>query len=370
MDGLSERNALNLIQSFQAAALDVMSWRCVLDEIVSVYGCVSASLELVDLITGNVETNETLELPDDVLTHYTERVFSINPRIAMAQRAPFGTVCSDADLPRPDRAIGEFLDWLGKTPARWVLGGRVLETPSSVGFVALHFSAAQGPATDSQRAFGQLLMPHLVQSMAMSQRFADIGSLADGFHQTLRGRGTAVATVDARGRVQHTCQLFNELLCQRTLIVGAGRQLIAPDRDDQAKLRMALASAIASSEAVRPIPPVVLHNEWGRAEYIVRCMRIPRQDSIPLSGSSAAIITVDSVDRPPQIESGQLVALFGLTNREAEVANAVAAGYTVAQAAQALAISPHTVRQHLAIVFRKTGTSRQAELVALLRAVG
>lgn len=370
MGDLSETNALDLIQSFHAAALDVTSWRQVLDEIVSAFGCVSASLELVDLNAGTVQTNETLALPDNLLAHYTERIFSINPRIAMAQRAPLGVVCSDADLPPPDRDTNEFLDWLGKTPARWVLGGRVLETPTSMGFIALHFSVTQGPVTNRQRAFGQLLMPHLVQSLAMSQRLADISSLADGFDQAVRGRGSAIATLDAKGQLQHTCPVFDDLLRQRKLILSAGRQLVAPDRNDQVRLRAALAIAIAASEAAQPILPVILHNEWARAEYIVRFMRVPRRDGIQLSGSSAVIITVDSLDGTSRIESGQLATLFGLTNREAEVATAVAGGYTVAQAAQVLAISPHTVRQHLATVFHKTGTSRQAELVALLKAVG
>jgi DNA-binding CsgD family transcriptional regulator len=41
------------------------------------------------------------------------------------------------------------------------------------------------------------------------------------------------------------------------------------------------------------------------------------------------------------------------------------AGDTLAEAAQALGVALATVRTHLAHIFEKTGTSRQAELIRL-----
>jgi DNA-binding CsgD family transcriptional regulator/PAS domain-containing protein len=57
---------------------------------------------------------------------------------------------------------------------------------------------------------------------------------------------------------------------------------------------------------------------------------------------------------------------FGLSPREAALAAALAGGIDLAGAAHALGIAVGTARTHLKAVFAKTGTHRQAELVALL----
>jgi DNA-binding CsgD family transcriptional regulator len=58
-------------------------------------------------------------------------------------------------------------------------------------------------------------------------------------------------------------------------------------------------------------------------------------------------------------------SLYGLSEREAEVASAVVAGNTLEQIAATLGVERETVRSHLKRVFVKTQTSRQSELVRL-----
>jgi DNA-binding CsgD family transcriptional regulator len=64
-----------------------------------------------------------------------------------------------------------------------------------------------------------------------------------------------------------------------------------------------------------------------------------------------------------------LMQLFDLTPAEAGVAQALAHGQALEDIAAALDISMHTVKTHLQKLFRKTGTRRQGELVAILHGV-
>jgi DNA-binding CsgD family transcriptional regulator len=57
---------------------------------------------------------------------------------------------------------------------------------------------------------------------------------------------------------------------------------------------------------------------------------------------------------------------YGLTTREAMLAQALGEGDTVAQAAERLQIRYETARTHLRRILSKTRTSRQTELVLLL----
>jgi DNA-binding CsgD family transcriptional regulator len=66
----------------------------------------------------------------------------------------------------------------------------------------------------------------------------------------------------------------------------------------------------------------------------------------------------------------RLRAAFGLSKAEARLALHLAAGASLASMAQAFDVKLTTVRSQLQQVFSKTGTSRQAELVALLLSHG
>jgi DNA-binding CsgD family transcriptional regulator len=71
---------------------------------------------------------------------------------------------------------------------------------------------------------------------------------------------------------------------------------------------------------------------------------------------------------PPRVrlDVGAVAQAFALTDREAAVTCLIAEGATLADVARHLGMQIGTVRVHLRSVFAKTGTNRQAELVALL----
>jgi len=60
-------------------------------------------------------------------------------------------------------------------------------------------------------------------------------------------------------------------------------------------------------------------------------------------------------------------ALAEISRREREVLELLVGGDRVVAIAEQLFISDHTVRNHLKSMFRKTGTSSQAELIKFVR---
>ncbi|HEX6745432.1 MAG TPA: LuxR C-terminal-related transcriptional regulator [Solirubrobacteraceae bacterium] len=68
----------------------------------------------------------------------------------------------------------------------------------------------------------------------------------------------------------------------------------------------------------------------------------------------------------PTLVAPLLLKAYGLTPREQEVTQLVLRGATTMQAARRLAISPHTVTDHLKAIFEKTGARTRGELSATL----
>ena len=75
-------------------------------------------------------------------------------------------------------------------------------------------------------------------------------------------------------------------------------------------------------------------------------------------------------DRAGLLDIARLRAEFGLTKAEARLALRLAGGASLASAAEAFDVKLTTIRSQLQQVFAKSGTSRQAELVALLLSRG
>ncbi|MEM7250430.1 MAG: helix-turn-helix transcriptional regulator [Pseudomonadota bacterium] len=67
----------------------------------------------------------------------------------------------------------------------------------------------------------------------------------------------------------------------------------------------------------------------------------------------------------PRSDKQTLIAMFELTQREADVVQLIAAGLSPSETADALGISIDTARSHLKQAFQKMGVNRQADLVRL-----
>ncbi len=82
-------------------------------------------------------------------------------------------------------------------------------------------------------------------------------------------------------------------------------------------------------------------------------------------GAKVAVFMSDpNLQQPISIDN--LVSVYGLTPSEAQVSISLANGHIIDEIAKSSNHSAHTIRSQLKSVFRKTGVSRQSELVKLL----
>jgi DNA-binding CsgD family transcriptional regulator len=76
--------------------------------------------------------------------------------------------------------------------------------------------------------------------------------------------------------------------------------------------------------------------------------------------------------RPPPAFDGnpQAQAALGISERELEVLKELAAGHSNKEIARHLAVSPNTVKTHVARLFEKLGASRRTEAIRRARELG
>ena len=93
---------------------------------------------------------------------------------------------------------------------------------------------------------------------------------------------------------------------------------------------------------------------------------LARRESVLSNLMPAVCVLLTDPEMAPTHSATMLRRAYGITTAEARLVERLVAGDSPQQAAQALGLSVSTVRNQLAALFRKTETSRQAELMRLL----
>lgn len=137
-------------------------------------------------------------------------------------------------------------------------------------------------------------------------------------------------------------------------------------RDVRVNRQLARLIEIACSDSNVLLPRPVFTIVPGQGGLMVEAVRLPESLRFFHTLGRAMLIV-----RPVEDQSGDLATLLrrqaGLTTAELKVALALYEGQSLTDFAQAAGISTGTARQQIKAVYRKTGTSRQNELSALIR---
>ncbi|CAN2534650.1 hypothetical+protein [Methylocapsa aurea] len=205
-----------------------------------------------------------------------------------------------------------------------------------------------------------LIAPRLGNLISLAQKFGD--ARASGAMDTLAALRVPALFVDAYGR----CMRLNahaERLLDQDLHVSRGR-LRASDLPSDARLQAMLAAACAPGQHVAVPEPVVI-SRIGRRPLVVEVLPV-RSEFAGLFSAAKVLVMITDAARSSEPSETLLGKLFGLTPAEARLATALTRGESLEAASEILGTTRETARTRLKVIFGKTETNRQAELVALL----
>lgn len=178
--------------------------------------------------------------------------------------------------------------------------------------------------------------------------------------------GRAALLVDGQSRVLE----FNAHVQFGDGLQLSGGVLQAPLLADRQRLQRFIAAVLGAKEHASPTSATLtLPRPSGLRPWLI--------DGIYCTGvlpetpkRAAALLLITDVERPARLSCELLIELFGLTVTEGRLACGLAAGKSLQDVSVEMAISEGHARQRLKIVFNKTSTSRQGELIALLAKLG
>jgi DNA-binding CsgD family transcriptional regulator len=236
--------------------------------------------------------------------------------------------------------------------------------------LAIQHSANQDHVSKTEIALMRRLLPHVQQAFDVTRRLKRIGDTRQAFERTLDWLADGVALIGKDGVVLHANKSFQTLVRRKDGIRLKDNIIEFFDAATRDKFSAALASALrlgAAKVDTAPSADFAAARSGGQQPYLVSVR--------PLGGAGATIVGPKQPSqvaaivfvRDPRMSGAApidtLRELFGFTEAEAALAQALQSGMTLNDYARRRGLSVNTVYTHLRRLREKTGCSRMPELI-------
>jgi DNA-binding CsgD family transcriptional regulator len=371
-DGFSDATLLDLVEHIYVAGSDPGGWQAVADRITKALPGVRFALGARLFIQGQRRL-EAVALagydPDSVrafLDHYQH----LSPFEAPASAIPVGKVFTLPKLVSRDWLQRQvfYHEWL--KPA-----GNITHGASIV--VARGERRAMRIGIDIPDRLGELeepcahllarLGPHLLRAFDLNERLEAAVATQNVLEGMLARIDGAAAILGAHGQVFAINSRTEALARAGTLVrITLANRLTFRKADDETALQRALAAALGVTGADGPCAFAVEDVAKGSANVVVLPLRAVSNGAATVVGGQQALLVIREAGAGVTAPADLLRSIYRLTPAEAAIVLQIAAGLSVADAAQVLGVSRATARNQLAAAMAKLDVHRQAELVGLI----
>jgi len=264
-------------------------------------------------------------------------------------------IVSEAEINR----TAYYQDFLGRFGMRW-FAGVPIKADDDLWILSIQRAIADGPFSMPE----QRRLARWGKRLSIAAKFARQLSEARsaGGLDVLENLGAAAISLSRLGNVVRANSLATGMMCPEFRIQH-GRIAIV-HRGASAEVDGALRLVLAFGNGVRALGPLPVPREDKRP-LLLHLISLDGQDANPFAPSCAIMLIADPDARTPS-KAEHFVRTLGLTPAEAKFAALLAAGTSLADAADALHITEETARSRLKSIFLKTETNKQGGLVALL----
>lgn len=325
-----------------------------------------------DLPRQAVNASFAPDLEPAFIASYENHYASVNPWLDFWANAASGQVLSsERTFPASSFRDSEFyVDWLAPQEAMGeaAVGLRLDVDPHNMIHVAWHYDLAHAEAYEHPA----MAMLEALQSR-IGDAVRDAHALRSGIENSLR-LGPLIERIDGAAFLIERDRRVREANAEASLLLGhsdvAGmvsnvlvlRDAAANRWLEETVMRMIDGQPVDSTTLVFPmaericrltLTPAPAHTDAGMA------LLVPPKPQV-------LVILKQLVGGMDRLDDVGLRAAFNLSPAEVRLCEILVNGHSLAEAARQLVLSDGTVRQRVKLIFHKTGTHRQGELVALL----
>ena len=240
--------------------------------------------------------------------------------------------------------------------------------------IGIHRSRRADPEDTAQVKILSSLSPHLRRAGRLHIRLNDIKTRVGQLSNALdHFRQPAILATD-EGRLvianEAACRLFDP---SHVLGIDSSGKIVtcSPKATRQLWEALETASRPANKAGAQQAADIIVYGNDQTPLLSLTILPLHRREPATRSSSEdGSIMILGREFEPTAVSVDTLRSAFGLSAAEARLLSLLVTGATLRQAAEIVGVSYSTVQSQLKSSFQKTGTHRQAELVALAVRLG
>jgi DNA-binding CsgD family transcriptional regulator len=364
---------LKAIEEIYAAAADERRWPQAMQHFLDLTDSVGATFCAIDgSDKPRFSTFAYLNFEKAFVDEYLQGMMRHDPTVRYIVAHPQQRLVHDsAFITEPEKDRHFYYDWHHSfSDTRHRLAGMVLLEDSVSSGVTVHRTRQQGDFHPDQIERFAFLLPHLERAVSLGFRLGSFGAMQQTSFELLDSNPLGIVVLDESGRLLFANRAARALAEAADGLVLSSSALSLVNRNDQGALQALIGRAlgVASGEKSDPAGMMRALRPSGKRPFAILVSPLSRAAFTLTRARPAACIVIADPEREPKLPARMLRAVYGMTPAETRLAAKLAAGKSLQDAAEELGISYKTARTQLAVIFRKTATTRQGELVKLLLA--
>lgn len=365
-----ERDLLEILNRLYDSVQMQSDWPEILDLVHETFDARGSQLLFMPDQTGRNLTNEvSASLGQEMCDEYYRDYFGIDPRIL---RLPsyFGQAKRCIELYPADAfektPIASFLD-RSDIQLRWATVAPFSIGGDSFGFFAVMRQRHKGPFSEADARDFQRILPHVQRVLELQARMGELAFRAQASEAALDRIGSGVVLADAEARILFANAKAQRLLRGQDGVLSSGQRLACRLGDETTTLQQMVRTISEGRVTGASGPNIAFASRpSGKEALVLVVLPVPREHTAAKvsRGASVAVFILDPDER--RLTPAVVLEKLGLTPAEARLAAELVKGEPLDLIAERFGVAKGTIRTQLLSLFRKTGTGRQAELVAFL----
>ena len=354
-----------IVSAIHAAAITSHHWVEAMEAVRSTFASTAAGMMMFE---GTTRVIHDASIPPDAESAYRNYYRRVDYVLHAVERGPVGLIRGGAPLIALN-ARSEFnVDWMRPHQMDGGVFVRLTGGPVPACLAVATPKGSEAFASTEHLQMVSALVPHLQQALRAQDHLKELVHRADDVAEAVQHIRHGVYVVGSAARVIYANHVAESIEASGDGPYVRSGCLGLKNPSAEAALRKAVTIALGDDGAVaRSGSSMSCPRIGGERSYILHVLPFT---STPMDGRDPqALVIVIDPHRQTEPAPDVLQRLYGLTRAEAEVALRLTRGDGLKPISDELSVSIATVRTHLAHVFGKTGTHRQAELVRLLLAI-
>jgi DNA-binding CsgD family transcriptional regulator len=362
-----DQKILDLVDLCYQAVEEQSYWQTVIDETSNLLGADAADVTIENHAKGLIDAYGSIGFDRFFRENYDEAYFGKNPWIQQSNRLPHCKAFSSEFEPNNFEKTTFYNEWLKPQGLRFGVGSTLestLERNIHIGFIR---NRSRQQFTETEINNLDRLLPHFRRTIRLSDKLRMAGLEKNNLTKVLDRFVAPIFLTDDCARIVLLNRAAERLLADGDVVrISRNRMVVLADKK--------------AEEDFKKLFSLVINGFGEHAREDSWQFAIPRRPGKPLiasltpvrmicestGGSARCMIVINNPARDLLGNFGLLRDAYGLTEAEAKLASALAAGQTLAAYATKHEIGIGTVRWHLKNIQAKTGKHRIENLTALI----